>query len=139
MKRFAITLVTLFALVAMSVPAEAANNNWDLAKSPSRPSVSSFRVDVGNGNGSNGPVNNGTVNNGAAPNGSRHRHHHHHGGSYGRSSNPYGYYPVIAYPSYGYGSYGGYGGYGYYNSGVPAASFANPTSYGFGPAALFGW
>ena len=131
MKRFAITLVTLFALVAMSVPAEAANNNWDLAKSPSRPSVSSFRVDVGNGNGSNGPVNNGTVNNG-----SRHRHHHHCDGSYGRSSNPYGYYPVIAYPSYGYGSYGGYH---YYNSGVPAASFANPTSYGFGPAALFGW
>lgn len=134
MKRFAVTLVTLFALVAMSPPAEAANNNWDLAKSAPRPSVSSYRVDVGNGNG--GTVNGGPANNGNVSGGSRSRHHHHHhNGGYGRSSYPYGYgyYPVIAYPSYGYG------GYGYYNSGIPAASFANPTAYGFGPGAIFGW
>lgn len=135
MKRFAITLVTLFAFAGTSMPVEAANNNWDLAKSPSRPSVSSYRVDVGNGNNDNsGPVDNGNVSSG-----SRHRHHHHHNGSYGRSSYPYrgyGYYPVIAYPSYGYG---GYGDYGYYNSGIPAASFASPTAYGFGPGAIFGW
>ncbi len=134
MKRFAVTLVTLFALVAMSLPAEAANNNWDLAKSAPRPSVSGFRVDVGNGNG--GTVNGGPANNGNVSGGSRSRHHHHHhNGGYGRSTYPYGYgyYPVIAYPSYGYG------GYGYYNSGIPAASFANPTAYGFGPGAIFGW
>lgn len=128
MKRFAITLVALFALVAMSLPAEAANNNWDLAKSTPRPSVSSYRIDGGN-------VGNTNVNTGNFSNTSRHHHHHH--GSYNRSSYPYGYgygnYPVIAYPSYGYG------GYGYYNSGVPAASFANPAAYGFGPGAVFGW
>lgn len=136
MKRFAITLVTLFALAAMSLPAEAANNNWDLAKSAPRPSVSGFRIDVGDGSGNHGNVSNGNgnVNNGNVNNG---RHHHHHGGSYGRSSYPYGYgYPTVVYPSYGYG---GYGGYGYYNSGIPAASFANPTAYGFGPGAIFGW
>ena len=131
MKRFAITLVTLFALAAMSVPAEAANNNWDLAKSPSRPSVSGFRTDGGNAN-----VNNGNFNGGNVTNVSR---HHHHGSSYGRSSYPYGGYGYGGYPAYGYRNYGGYGGYGYYNSGIPAASFANPTAYGFGPGAVFGW